>query len=145
MNTSFILIINPLVASGTGRGDAGLRDSRTAHVVGAVAIDAKRRLQISFRKQGIVNAVEGFRVVVEVTTFARFLISQSELAEIFERPRRMRVSRDIRVAVGTAQLAAMNRARKSLRIDKERALFAARQHKLQILIAMATEAELHVG
>ncbi len=144
VNTPRILIINRLVTSRAGGRDAGLRNRRTGHVVSAMAIDAQGSVQIALRKQGVMNAVESFCIIIEVTALARFLVGQREFAEILEGPRRMGVSRDIGVAVRATQFAAMNRAGKSLRFDKERALFAARQYEFQILIAMATETELHV-
>ena len=102
MNTLLVLIINRLVASRTSRRNAGLRHSRTADVVGSVAIDAKRRLEVSFREQSVVNAVESLCVVVEMATLAGLVISERKFTEILKRPRRMWVRRDIGVAVGAA-------------------------------------------
>ena len=102
VDTLLVLIINGLVASRTSRRDAGLRHSRAADVVGSVAIDAKRRLEVSFREQSVVNTIQSFGVVVEMAALARLMISEGEFTEILKRPRRMGISRDIRVAVSAA-------------------------------------------
>src|SRR3972149_4961648 len=84
-----VLPVHLLVAPGTGLGDSRLGNARTRHVVSSMAINAERSPQVPLGEDGVVDTVQAFCVVVEVTPLAAFIIGQCKLAQILERSRWM--------------------------------------------------------
>jgi hypothetical protein len=128
----------------TGLGNSELRNIRLGDIMGTVTIDTEGRPEVSFRQQSIVNAVEGFRVVVEMASFTALVIGQSEFAKSLECPLRMRIGFDVNVTIRTGKFVAVDGNFKSHRIDIKRALLTARQHNLKRLLPMAAETILNI-
>ena len=89
MDAPGVLPVHLLVAPGTGPGDSRLGNARTRHVVSSMAINAERSPQVPLGEDGVVDTVQAFCVVVEVTPLAALIIGQRELAQILERSRWM--------------------------------------------------------
>jgi hypothetical protein len=109
-----------------GLGNTRLWNTGASHIVSPVAIDAKRRFQFSSGQYRIVNAVECFRIIVEMTTLAALIVCDGEFSEILECPWRMGIGVDVTVAIRASHLLSVNGTPKPTRVHVERALLSAR-------------------
>jgi hypothetical protein len=126
MNALTVSFVDRLMTARAGLGNTRLWNTGASHIVSPVAIDAKRRFQFSSGQYRIVNAVECFRIVVEMTPLAALVICDGEFSEILECPWRMGIGVDVTVAIRASHLLSVNGTPKPTRVHVERALLSAR-------------------
>ena len=126
MNALTISFVDRLMTARASLGNTRLRNTGTSHIVSPVAIYAKWRFQVSSGQYRIVNAVECFRIVIEMTTLAALVISDGEFSPILECPWRMGIGVDVTVAIRTSHLLSVNGTPKPTRVHVERARLSAR-------------------
>ena len=114
-------------------------------VVGPVAVHARGRHPVAPLERLEVHAVERLRVVREVAPLALLVVREREVAQRLERPGLVRHRRHVLVAVGAAQLVAVDRLPERVHVDVQRPRLAARQRDRHALVAVAAQARLHVG
>ena len=126
MNALTVSFVDRLMTARAGLGNPRLRNTGASHIVSPVAIYANRRFQVSSGQYRIVNAVECFRIVIEMTPLAALVIGDGEFSEILVCPWRMGIGFDVTVAIRASHLLAVNGTPKPTRVHVERALLSAR-------------------
>ena len=126
MNALTVSFVDRLMTARAGFGNPRLRNTGASHIVSPVAIYANRRFQVSSGQYRIVNAVECFRIVIEMTPLAALVIGAGEFSEILVCPWRMGIGFDVTVAIRASHLLAVNGTPKPTRVHVERALLSAR-------------------